>query len=157
MLCAARKAAPIYADWSGFILFSHKHGDSKGIQSLWQGFGDSVPITNPSETRHKDVSAARMLFRMREDACLPANVGFLSVCELLCNSLRGALYRRAPLSEKRSTGSFYRIHPCGAPKAGEFRTLRSATKGRRPLETCELLKKLDQNFYFGFAVCALSC
>ena len=27
-------------------------------------------------------------------------------CELLCNSLRGALYRRAPLSEKRSTGSF---------------------------------------------------
>ena len=70
MLRAARKAAPIYADWSGFILITHKHGDSKGIQSLWQGFGDSVPITNPSETRHKDVSAARMLFRMREDAPL---------------------------------------------------------------------------------------
>ena len=31
--------------------------------------------------------------------------------------------------------------------AGEFRALRSATKGRCPLETCELLKKLDQNFY----------
>ncbi len=64
-------------------------------------------------------------------------------------SPRGALYRRAPLSEKRSTGSFYRIHPCGAPCAGAFRTLRSATKGRRPLETCELLKKLDQNFCDG--------
>ena len=70
MLCAARKAAPIYADWSGFILFMHKHGDSKGIQSLWQGFGDSVPITNPSETRYKDVSAARMLFRMGKAALL---------------------------------------------------------------------------------------
>ncbi len=34
---------------------------------------------------------------------------------------------------------------------GEFRRLRTATKGRRPLESCELLKKLDQNFYFGFA------
>ncbi len=47
-----------------------------------------------------------------------------AVCELLCNLLRGALYRRAPLSEKRSTGSFYRIHPCGAPSPGEFRALR---------------------------------
>ena len=36
--------------------------------------------------------------------------------ESLCDPLRGALYRRAPLSEKRSTGSFYQIHPCGAPK-----------------------------------------
>ena len=70
------------------------------------------------------------------------------VCELRCNSLRGALYRRAPLSEKRSTGSFYRIHPCGALDVGDFRSLRRATKGRRPLETCELLKKLDQNFYY---------
>ena len=36
--------------------------------------------------------------------------------ESLCDPHRGALYRRAPLSEKRSTGSFYQIHPCGAPK-----------------------------------------
>ena len=83
--------------------------------------------------------------------------GVADSCELLCKSLRGALYRRVPLSEKRSTGSFYRIHPCGAPCVGTFRTLRSATKGRRPLETCELLKKLDQNFYFGSAVRSLSC
>ena len=32
-----------------------------------------------------------------------------------------------------------------------FRALRSAAKGRRPLETCKLLKKLDQNFYFDIA------
>ena len=59
MLCAARKAAPIYADWSGFILITHKHGDSKGIQSLWQGFGDGVPIINPSETHHKKMYPLR--------------------------------------------------------------------------------------------------
>ena len=35
--------------------------------------------------------------------------------------------------------------------AGEFRALRSATKGRRPLETCKLLKKFDQNFYIDIA------
>ena len=43
------------------------------------------------------------------------NLSILSACELRSNSLRGALYRRAPLSGKRSTGSFSRIHPCGAP------------------------------------------
>jgi hypothetical protein len=26
-----KKAAPIYADWSGFILFYHKHGIPKGF------------------------------------------------------------------------------------------------------------------------------
>ena len=54
-----KQAAPIFADRSGFILFSHKHGDSKGIQSLWQGFGDSVPITNPSETQLKKMYPLR--------------------------------------------------------------------------------------------------
>ena len=33
------------------------------------------------------------------------------VCELRCNSLRGALYRRAPLSQKASTGCFLRFTP----------------------------------------------
>ena len=88
---------------------------------------------------------------------MPTTYAVAPVCKLRCNSLRGALYRRAPLSEKRSTGSFYRIHPCGALDVGDFRSLRRATKGRRPLETCELLKKLDQNFYFGFAVLSLCC
>ena len=64
------------------------------------------------------------------------------ICELRCNSLRGALYRRAPLSEKRSTGSFYRIHPCGAPDAGEFRRLRTATRGSSPLDSSQTFEKV---------------
>ena len=48
-------------------------------------------------------------------------------CELLCNSLRGALYRRAPLSEKRSTGSFFGLTPAELLTLGSF-----ALCGARP-------------------------
>ena len=58
--------------------------------------------------------------------------------ELLCNSHRGALCRRAPLSEKRSTGSFYQIHPCGAPNVWGSFALCEARPKALPLETASL-------------------
>ena len=53
-----------------------------------------------------------------------------------------------PVSESIESGVVHTGRDLSA-----FRTLRSATKGRRPLETCELLKKLDQNFYIDIAGC----
>ena len=67
-----QKAAPVFSDRSGFLLLYHKYGDSKGIQSLWREFEGRALITDPSETPliMKDVSAARMLFRMGKAALL---------------------------------------------------------------------------------------
>ena len=52
---------------------------------------------------------------------------------------------------------FARFTPAELLTIGEFRALRCATRGRCPLDSCKLLKKFDQNCYFGFAVRVLSC